>query len=187
VADRWLVTGVRDVLDGAIPVRRILLRGHDTSRFALLLIFDPQGTFTGHPDGWLVPGLELDVDLHFYPGQPELRALIGERRAEPVPAPAPAGAAGDIAGLLDDWAAALAGDPWLGSWPALVSGTPVPADGGWRFTDDSGLLVPLVTAGIDYMLLLAISGGGPVTLAGEWSPEGLRPLTAWHGHQAVRL
>ena len=72
-------------------------------------------------------------------------------------------------------------------WPVLVSGTPVPADGGWRFADRSGLLVPLVTAGIDYMLLLAISGGAPVTLVGEWSPEGLRPLTAWHGHQAVRL
>jgi hypothetical protein len=186
VADRWLVVGVRDMLDAAVPVRRILLRGRDTARFGLLLIFDPRGSFTGDPDGWLVPGLELDADLHFYPGQPGLRALVGERRHEPEPARAPDGA-GDIAGLLDDWAGALAGDPWLGSWPALVSGTPVPADGGWRFADRSGLLVPLVTAGIDYMLLLAISGGTPVTLAGEWGPEGLRPLTAWHGHQAVRL
>jgi hypothetical protein len=186
VADRWLVVGVRDMLDAAVPVRRILLRGRDTARFGLLLIFDPRGSFTGDPDGWLVPGLELDADLHFYPGQPGLRALVGERRREPEPARAPDGA-GDIAGLLDDWAGALAGDPWLGSWPALVSGTPVPADRGWRFADQSGLLVPLVTAGIDCMLLLAISGGAPVTLAGEWSPEGLRPLTAWHGHQPVRL
>ena len=186
VADRWLVIGVRDMLDATVPVRRILLRGRDTGRFGLLLIFDPRGSFAQDPDGWLVPGIELDVDLHFYPGQPGLRALVGERRHEPVPAAAPDGA-GDIAGLLADWAGVLAGDPWLSSWPVLVAGTPVPAEGGWRFADRSGLLVPLVTAGIDYMLLLAVSGGAPVTLAGEWSPEGLRPLTAWHGHQAVRL
>ena len=186
VADRWLVIGVRDMMDAAVPVRRILLRGRDTVRFGLLLIFDPRGSFTGDPDGWLVPGLELDADLHFYPGQPGLRALVGARRAEPAAAAAPDGA-GDIAGLLEAWAGVLAGDPWLGSWPALVSGTPVPADGGWRFADRAGLLVPLVTAGIDGMLLLAVSGGGPVTLAGEWSPEGLRPMTAWYGHQAVRL
>jgi len=186
VADRWLVIAVRDILDAAVPVRRIVLRGQETGRFALLLIFDPRGSFTGDPDGWLVPGIALDVDMHFYPGRPGLRALVGARRGEPVPAPAPAGA-GDIAGVLEDWSGALAGDPWLGSWPVLVHGTPVPADGGWRLADGSGLLAPLVTTGIDYLLLLAISGGGPVTLAGEWGPEGLRPLTAWHGHQAVRL
>lgn len=186
VADRWLVAGVRDVLDAPVPVRRILLRGRDTGRFALLLIFDPRGAFTGDADGWLVPGIELDADLHFYPGRPGLRALVGARRQEPAPGPAPDGA-GDIAGMLNDWASALAGDPWLGTWPALVSGTPVPAAGGWRFADRSGSVVPLVTAGTDCWSLLAISGGAPVTVAGEWGPEGLRPLTAWHGHQPVPL
>ena len=35
--------------------------------------------------------------------------------------------------------------------------------------------------------LLAISGGHPVTVAGEWSPAGLTALTAWHGDRAVPL
>jgi hypothetical protein len=35
--------------------------------------------------------------------------------------------------------------------------------------------------------LLAISGGHPVTVAGEWQPDGLVPLTVWHGDQAVAL
>ena len=85
VSDRWLVLGVRDVLDGQVPARRILLRGQDTARFALLLIFDPLGRFA-EPDAALRPGTALDADLHFYPGQPPLRALIGERRGSPEPA-----------------------------------------------------------------------------------------------------
>jgi hypothetical protein len=32
-----------------------------------------------------------------------------------------------------------------------------------------------------------VSGGNPVTVAGEWSPAGLTPLTVWHGDRAVRL
>jgi hypothetical protein len=187
VRDRWLVLAVRDVLDATVPVRRIVLRGASTSRYALLLIFDPRGMFATEADAALMPGTALDADVHYYPGQPPLRALIGTRHDGPAAAPAPERPAGGIAGLLDEWADALARDPWLVSWPALLSGTPVPGDGDWRLADDSGQAVPLVTDDAGCWPLLAISGGGPVTVAGEWSGTELRPLTAWHGDQAVRL
>jgi hypothetical protein len=186
VRDRWLVLGVRDVLDGTIAARRILLRGQQAGRFALLLIFDPRGTFDSVPDAALVPGMALDADVHYYPGQPALRALIGSRHDEPSPAARPE-SVGQIDDLLDDWADALAKDPWLTSWPVLVSGTPVPAGAGWQFADESGRAVTLLTASSDVWPLVAISGGTPVTVAGEWSADGLTPLTAWHGHVAVRL
>jgi hypothetical protein len=35
--------------------------------------------------------------------------------------------------------------------------------------------------------LLAVSGGHPVTVAGEWSLRGLTALTVWHGDRAVTL
>jgi hypothetical protein len=186
VSDRWLVLGVRDVLDGAVPARRILLRGQRTSRPALLLSFDPRGTFAGDPDAALRPGLAIEADAHFYPGQPALRVLIGSRRGEPGPAPAPA-PAGGVGRLLDDWAAALALDPWLASWPALLSGVPVPAGDGWQLADPGGQAVPLRLSGSDIWPLVAVSGGRPVTVAGEWTDGGLRPLTVWHGDQAVAL
>lgn len=185
VSDRWLVLGARDVLDGQVPARRILLRGAGTARFALLLVFDPMGRFA-EPDAALRPGTALDADLHFYPGEPPLRALIGERRGSPEPAPAPP-RPGGITALLADWAAALALDPWLTRWPALVSAIPVPGGSGWQLADPAGPAVPLVTGDADCWPLLAISGGAPVTVAGEWSAAGLRPLTAWHGDQAVPL
>jgi hypothetical protein len=186
VRDRWLVLGRRDVLDGAIAARRILLRGEQTRRFALLLIFDPRGTFEMVPDAALVPGTALAADMHYYPGQPALRALIGSRYDEPGPAARPE-SVGQLGHLLDDWADALAQDPWLATWPALVSGTPVPAGAGWQFADESGQAVTLLTASSDVWPLVAISGGAPVPVAGEWSADGLTPLTAWHGDVAVRL
>ncbi len=35
--------------------------------------------------------------------------------------------------------------------------------------------------------LLAVSGGHPVTVAGEWHAETLLPLTVWHHDGAVPL
>ena len=186
VRDRWLVLGVRDVLDGTIPARRILLRGQQTARFALVLIFDPRGTFGGDLDAALVPGTALTADLHFYPGQPALRALIGTRHDEPGPA-SPPEPTGGITALLDEWAQALAADPWLANWPALLAGTPVPHGPGWLLADESGQAVTLLAADSSVWPLVAISGGAPVVIAGEWAVAGLRPLTAWHGALAVAL
>jgi hypothetical protein len=186
VRDRWLVLGTRDVLDGAVPARRVLLRGQRTARFALLLIFDPRGGFAADPDAALPPGVALDAEVHFYPGQPALRALIGRRGGEPEPSAAPV-PDGGVAALLDDWAAALARDPWLASWPALLSGIPVPDGAGWQLADAAGQALPLRAAGDGIWPLVAVSGGQPVTVAGEWTPGGLRPLTVWHGDQAVPL
>jgi hypothetical protein len=186
VRDRWLVLAARDLLDGAIPARRIWLHGQRTARFALLLIFDPRGAFGAHRDAALAPGTAVQADLHFYPGQPALRAVMGTRHDEPGPVSRPEPSS-TIRNILNEWSAALADDPWLASWPALLTGVPVPAGDGWQFADPSGQAAALVTEGIDIWALVAISGGAQVTIAGEWSTDGLRPLTAWHGDTAVTL
>ncbi len=185
VTDRWQVLAVRDVLDGAIPARRVWLRGQHTGRFALLLSFAPTGNFGGSIEAALIPGLELQADLHFYPGQPELRAVLGTRHGRPAAAGRPAGA-GDVTELLSTWSAGLEQDPWLTEWPVLLTGVPVPGEPGWRLVDGSGQAVPLLGQESRWPLL-AVSGGQPVCLAGEWSPAGLTALTVWHGGQAVRL
>jgi hypothetical protein len=200
VTDHWLVLGRRDLLDAAVPARRIWLRGRDSGRFALLLLFAPGGVFAaggesamgggpgefgGVPDAGLVPGTQLQADLHFYPGQPAMRAVIGARHGEPGPAPQP-DETDDVTGLLDRWSAALGQDPWLTEWPTVVAGVPVPDEPRWRFVDGSGRAVPLLGAEPAWPLL-AVSGGYPVAVAGEWSPAGLIPLTVWHGARAVQL
>ena len=184
VTDRWQVLAVRDVLDGQIPARRVWLRGQHTGRFALLLSFAPAGNFSGL-EAALIPGLELHADLHFYPGQPELRAAAGTRHGSPAAAGRPPGA-GDLAGLLSAWSAGLAQDPWLTEWPALLTAVPVPGEPGWRLADPPGWRCPC-SARSPQWRLLAVSGGQPVCVAGELSPAGLTALTVWHEDQAVRL
>jgi hypothetical protein len=186
VTDRWHVLAVRDLPDEPIPARRIWLRGRGTGRFASLLLFAPNGIFRLYADAALTPGTQVHADLHFYPGQPPLRALVGMRRAAPEPAPAPA-PAGDAAALLATWAAALAQDPWLTTWPALVSGTVTLTADHWHLVDHTGTALPLLNEDVNLWSLLAVSAGTPVTVAGEWTPDGLLPLTVWHHNQAVRL
>lgn len=186
VSDDWLVIGVRDVLDAAVPVRRTYLRGRQSGRYALVLVFDPLGMFDGNPDASLPDGASISADLHFYPGRPPLRATIGTRHTEPMPAEPPIVTL-DLGGQLREWAAVLELDPWLAEWPALLRGTPVPSDGEWAFADSTGQAVPLRTDGVDPWVLAAVSGGAPVVVAGEWSAAGLRPITVWHNETAVAL
>src|SRR6202012_188150 len=186
VTDHWLVLGRRDLLDAAVPARRIWLRGRDSGRFAVLLLFAPGGTFAtgegtsagfaagggfgGHPDAGLVPGTQLHADLHFYPGQPAMRAVIGARHGEPGPAPQP-DETDDVTGLLDRW---------LAGCPAVVAGVRARDEPRWRFVDGSGRAVPLLGAEPAWPLL-AVSGGDPVALAGGWGAGGLSPLCVLDG------
>jgi hypothetical protein len=199
VTDHWAVLGVRDLLDGKVPGRRIWLRGRDSDRWAMLLTFaSPAGAGGAGVGGWqdpdtarLRPGTELHASLHYYPGQPALRAAVGERHAQPVLAQRPV-PAGDVAALLAGYATGLERDPWLTVWPALLTGTPVPPEIGgpqadrWRLIDRTGAALPLAERE-SLWTLLAVSGGHPVTVAGEWQAGDLLPLAVWHGDRAVAL
>ena len=63
----------------------------------------------------------------FYPGAVPLRAVVLARHDGSDGEP-PDG--GPVAGLLAGYAAALAADPWLDSWPAVLEITrPAPGSG----------------------------------------------------------
>jgi hypothetical protein len=179
VRDHWQVLGRRDLEQDRIRVRRTWLRGRKTGRDALLLSFAVAGQAF---DDSLTVGAGADADLVFYPGAVPLRAAVLARHDGGTGLPgeeAPDGST--IAGLLAGYAAALAADPWLDTWPAVVriipARAPAPAV---RDTDagDGGAL-PLHPGAGDCWPLFALSGGRPVTLASEWTPRGLWPLTAW--------
>jgi hypothetical protein len=184
VRDHWQVLARRDLEQDRIRTRRTWLRGRETGRPALLLSFAAAGQSL---DDSLAVGTEADADLVFYPGAVPLRALVLTRH-DAIDGSPPAG--DTTAELLASCAAALAGDPWLDSWPAVLditptreAGSPVPA-----VSDAAGDTLPLHPGAGDCWPLFAVSGGRPVTVAGEWTPRGLWPLTAWdEGGRAVLL
>ena len=96
VTDQWAVLGVRDLVDGKVPGRRIWLRGRDSGRWAMLLTFAAPGGGRAGPAAGRIrtrPGCgrgpSCHASLHYYPGQPALRAAAGERHAQPVRAQRP--------------------------------------------------------------------------------------------------
>ncbi len=181
VADEWLITGAADEENDRLLTRRTWLRGLGTGRDALVLSFAPPGRPL---DATLPPGHRLTAELAFYPGAAPLRALVAERG---IPLAAPAAEGGSIADALAAHTRAMAADPWLERWPVLLSGvTPAEHAGGWCLSEQDGTAMPLVPYAFPWALL-ALSAGRPLTVAGEWSPAGLRPLMCWHENRAVRL
>lgn len=183
VRDRWQVIGVREEMDDNVTARRTWLRGAESGQPALVLSFAVGGQAL--PADLPPLGSRLDADVHFYPASQPLRALIGTQY-ELVPTGPPAGV-GSIATTLDEYATALARDPWLDRWPALVAGVPVSHDGGWHLRDRHGDALPLEPAAPEPWPLVAVAGGRPVPVAAEWSSAGLRPLAAWVNDRMVRL
>jgi hypothetical protein len=188
VRDRWQVLGVRDEPENDLVVRRVWLRGARTGRAALVLSFaGPGQVFVTD----LVVGTELDADVCFYPDH--VRVLIARRHAPAEPVTAVA-AATPVEAALREYAGALAADPWLERWPMVLAGVvPARAVGGrWCLAPgdgsggpgDSGL--PLDPAAGGPWRLVAASGGRPVTVAGEWTAAGLRPLSVWLRDGLVR-
>ncbi|WP_089326062.1 SWIM zinc finger family protein [Actinomadura meyerae] len=179
VRDLWSVTGSHDTAQDLLTTRRVWLRGRRTGRPALVLSFAAPGTSL---DASLVVGTEIDAELAFYPGAQPLRALVADRYGAAEPG-APAGTS--VREFLDEHAAALARDPWLDRWPATLAGVRLARaeGGGLSVADPAGDALPLRLG--DPWRLLALSGGGPVTLSGEWSPRGLRPLAAWHDDEGT--
>lgn len=174
VRDSWEVLGRRAFRTGRLDGLRFWLRGRGSGRVAALVSFAPEGTA---PDAPVRPGTVVDAELAFYPAEhrASLAAAGGARPAGP-----PAGST--AAGALDSWAAALAEDPWLEAWPVVLEDVrPArPREGGrWWLTDPAGDSLPLPAGADPPWRLAALSGGAPVTVAGEWTPWGLHPLTAW--------
>jgi hypothetical protein len=164
----------RDLEQDRIRTRRTWLRGRKTGRDALLLSFAAASQAL---DDSLAVGADADADLVFYPGAVPLRAAVLARHDDGAPDGGPPDG-GTIAGLLGGYAAALAADPWLDSWLAVVEIIPVRAPALAVHGADGGSL-PLHPGAGDCWPLFALSGGYPVTLAGEWTSRGLWPLTAW--------
>lgn len=174
VSDDWLVVGQVIDEEERGKAQRTWLRGLASGRTALILQF----SFAGQPfSEHFVVGAHQQADLAFWPGAYPQRAQIRTRQGEIM---SYQGAWPGIASLdefLDGVANALGSQPWLERFLALLSEvTPVCSDGGaaWFVRDSAGHALPLSSG--DHWLLLALSGGHPLHLVGEWSGGTLRPL-----------
>ncbi|GAA2994928.1 hypothetical protein Sfulv_37150 [Streptomyces fulvorobeus] len=180
VRDHWLVLAQYDTPDGKIVTRRIWLYGKESGRTALLLSFGAAGRSPGQA---MPVGLTVDAELTPFPGGGQPRAELG-RQFDPPATPGTPPAGGPTRAALAAYGHALCEDPWLDSWPVTLRDViPTPSSGGWQLTDADGTsalpLAPSSLSGPGLWKLVALSGGGPVTVFGTCGHRGFDPLAAW--------
>ncbi|MFD0272528.1 SWIM zinc finger family protein [Kitasatospora sp. NPDC127111] len=188
VRDRWHVLGSRDTSDDRLTTRRVWLRGAKTGRPALLLAFGRPGQA---PDLAVPTGHVLEAELAFHPGARPLRAALGTRYGAPEPGPAAPPPGLSPAEAVAAYGTAVADDPWLDSWPTVLTDVvPVLTPEGWHLTDGRHTLPVRRAATSEAALwrLAAVSTGRPLTVFGEHGHQGFAPVTAWAAdHRPIGL
>jgi hypothetical protein len=179
VSDVWTVAGIRIHQEDRLTVRRTWLIGHRTGRYALLLAFIGPGQ---KEEAVLPLGSTLVADLCFFPGAWPQRALIKERGASTPKTEA--AAYPDSEAMLKAYADALAANPWLEQFPVLIDQVVPVYESGRGYLLDSGRnVLPIAREFGSIWKLLALSGGTPMQLFGEWDGANLLPLgIRWNGH-----
>ncbi|MDJ0754278.1 MAG: hypothetical protein QNJ45_12210 [Ardenticatenaceae bacterium] len=82
---------------------------------------------------------------------------------------------------LDHFKRAQAANPWLAFYPLLLNGVwPEKVGGRWLIVDDTHTALPLDKSDKSHWHLLAVSGGQPITLFGEWDGHLFWPLSVRH-------
>ncbi len=184
--DDWIVAGRSDTREDRIEVRRHWLRGTATNRWALVLSF---AAYRQSLDTSLVVGSSIRADLHRYPGG-ALRAIVGERLADPVEPVRPGAVC--VAEACDEIGRLLVREPWLDRVPVVVRAAPTMLAGRWLLTDPTGSVAlsddrrALHPEGVHALdVLLAVSAGEPVDLTVEWTPTGVVPLTLHRSDRSI--
>ena len=175
VSGQWFVLGQRTTGDESLRVRRTWLWGESVAKRALVLEFAAQGQ---HLALDLMPGTTVEADLVFYPSNYPLRAAVKKRISTTrSPKEMPGYQTSDQ--LLLTYADVLALNPWVEAIPApLQAVIPVSRSEQWFARDTDGRLLPLKCESIAAWKLLALSGGHPITIFGEWNGRSLLPVSA---------
>lgn len=174
--DDWFVLGQAQEQRDQVLEQRIWLRGRTSGRDALMLNFVAvnQPLEVGFQPGWTVP-----AELVFYPSAAPLRALVLSRTAHNRQAP--------LTGA-PDWQTALAAvgamqaqNPWRDHFPVLLEQArlvPAAAEGELvTCRDQTGAELSIHGGFSNLWDVLALSGGAPTALFGEWQPQrGFLPL-----------
>jgi len=176
VRDHWLVMGQRVEDEERLRVQRTWLRGQETGRDALLLHF---AAFNQQLDRTFAPGSSFKGELVYFPSGYPLRALVRSRQ-EGESQDLARGGYPSIGEATAAYANAVSAQPWLEEFPVGLQGlVPVRTGEGWLVRDPAGSAWPVAPTFARGWHLLAVSGGHPVTLAGEWNGQHFLPLSCW--------
>jgi len=185
IRDHWMVVAQRVEEDERLRTQRTWLFGLNTKRPALCLSFSAGPS---QPlDMSLTPGTTVEAELAFFPSAWPLRAMVKQRHgtSESQVAEWPHQT---IAGANAYAAEAFTANPWTERLPfAFASVWPVRRGPGWIIRDEGGSALALDLAEAKAWVLYSLSGGKPVSVAGEWDGEAFSPLSVRAEGRFMRL
>ncbi len=172
VEDTWVFVGQWTDDDGRLRIQRTWAVGRNTGKTALILQFAAGSRPFAES---IVAGIQCEGTMTFYPGAVEQRARMTQRRSEPKRIEAAPPGHPTVEKFLESVAESLGRQPWLDSFAGVLQQvTVVRHCDVWYVRDRHSCGIPLL--GSDHWKLLALSGGRPFELAGEWNGHCLRPL-----------
>ncbi len=178
IYDSWLCIGQHEEeLEDNLRAKRTWLWGQKSQKTALFLSFAlPHTAF----DQTILVGMQLEAEIVFYPSAYPLRAEEKQRFDSPA-SPFKLIGYPDFTVAVAAYVAALAHNPWLRTFPMLLQQViPWQKDDLWFALDSQKQIIPLkIASDLNGWQMLALSGGHPVTLFGEWDGEQLLPLSVW--------
>ncbi len=172
VRDTWAVIGQWVDDEDRLRTQRSWVVGRESNRVGLVLQFAPGNQPFAES---IVSGSEQQGILVFYPGLARQRAkfLTREGTVEPLTSRPPG--VTSVEEFFTAVAQQVARGPWLSSFGAVLRDVSlVLHDNTWHARDRHGHSIPL--RGRDHWKMLAITGGQPFDLAGEWDGYSLRML-----------
>lgn len=186
VRDRWLVVGQRFDIEEKLNARRTWLLGETTHKIALQLDFAWGNT--PFQEEWQM-GHAYKAAFVFYPSAFPLRVATLECKQDNAPFKI-GGGCEDFSILGQQFATAIAANPWLPGFPVLLDNV-IPAaptsSTGWGLVDQSGHFISLQLSAMKAWQLLATSGGRPIQLFGEWNGTVFSAQSAFAENQMVDL
>lgn len=182
IEDQWLVTGrYEGFANDVLRTQRIWLRGYTSGRDALILEF---AYGDQRFDTYLEPGWKFEATLVYFPSEYPLRAFIKHQNQSALMGSMINGVS--IATGLTIYSQALAANPWLPQFPMILDDvTPSRYSGAWILQEADGTYLPIADAFDQKWALLALSGGYPIQVSGEWDGLIFHPTSAYASEHFV--
>lgn len=172
--DCWRVLGRRVITEEDLQVQRVWLQGKESKRSALLLNFAHRSQAL---ECLAVPGTQWQGTLVFYPGLYPIRAALKHREQSTAWTEPKAGHP-SIEAAIAQYGIAMAQNPWLETFPMLLTAVMPYWEGKTCcLADGAGARVGLDSGFKQEWMLMALSGGHPVQIFGEWNGSTLMPLS----------
>ncbi|HEX3449332.1 MAG TPA: hypothetical protein VHS97_13815, partial [Isosphaeraceae bacterium] len=172
IDDTWIVASQWVDYQDRLAAQRSWVVGRQSGRVGLILQFSAARQPFSEV---IVAGTEQRGTLVFYPGVSGQRAKFLTRQGPPSTLELRPPGHATIDRFLGAVAESLARQPWLSAFGGILHDvTLVPAGDAWFARDQQSKALRLV--GQNHWNAMAVTGGHPSDLAGEWDGYGLRVL-----------